>query len=845
MEPPLRASAVLGHRVFILSTLFFAAACGTSRSTRTTSCSNLKAVVDQSLPATSSIETYDPSAVLLLFKATSDKLTIESRCNARLVNKLLSKHKLPSGELVEATAPINFSQLQVQLETGESNLELHTSAHCFYRVWDSRVDNQVKNNPAIGVEPVRSLLRDMKTRYQLYRSMLTTPQTIVGYLPSGAPVSFKYKLQSTSAFEEFFAEVDKLKSAEMEKIVGREFSKTSVIMDELVLNECNSDDKIFAQMKSGAQSRENIRNSADAFNFLIANKDSKSLLEFLRTRFLSAGRHKLCFSQADMIVAPIVLTEALSADQKTHLSEIEKSQKQRMADFTSQLNGTAATKFVAEITETTTPLPTPAGLQTCSFSATHPGYSITDPFLQNFEQNYMNNWDTSSTKSEGVFNVIKPLFPNLNFDPSAVPFIQTFITPIMEQHKCILAGRNFDSATQKCGTTIDPATGRCPVNISDANAMHQKIKASIRLQSTSLIHVLKRLRDSSSFALTAPFASLWDYVRYSCDLESGTECSQAQKIESILSGMSGKYNAKFGSTAIDLTKRYEYMSVTQVDSDLQFQCSYQEKRPPLHRDISSYLYTSMSQNSRKIITEGIGAAENLDYLNSGVRFLMLKCVSAGQQRLYNDLDAAAGLLYGMKFADVSLITSPQSKLGNRIDLSNSEFVETGRAVRIPFSGLFFGESGPKLSAPELAARMAGGPHIQISYCRALQSESQGIIFCDDLLTNFSSQASLDQLSSDLQKVKAHFNFTTLVPNWLPASEKSKYGAISFPPANYSAESARYFLSAGDSGTTISGFGLWPTFMLSTVQDRPVSGGLAVIPSTGGQEVQSSKNATCR
>lgn len=809
----------------------------------------MKTVVDQTLPATSSLETYDPSAVLLLFKATSDKLTIESRCNARLLNKLHSKHKLPSGEIVEATAPINFSQLQIQLETGENSLELHTSAHCFYRVWDSRVDNQVKNNPAIGVEPVRSLLRDMKTRYQLYRSMLTTPQTIVGYLPSGAPVSLKYKLQSTAVYEEFFAEVDKLKSIEMEKIVGREFSKTSVIMDELVLNECNSDDKIFAHMKTGAEARANIRNSGDAFNFLMTSKadtqSSKPLMEYLRTRFMVAGRHKLCFSQADMVVAPITLAEATDSEQKALITEIEKSQKLKIAGYTSQLAGTATTKFMTEIDGSTAPLPTPSGLNTCSFTSSHPGYSVTDPFVQSLEKNYMAKWDTYASSPDAVFNVIKPLFPNLQFDPSSVPLVQALLAPIMETHKCTLVGRKYDSASQKCTTDVDFTTGRCPQSLADANSYHPHIKASIRLHSTSLIHNLKRLRESSSFALTAPFASLWDYVNYSCDLESGSECSQARKIETIVSGMFSKYSAKFENSAIDLVKRYEYMTVNKVDQDLQFHCSFQEKRPPVQLNISKYLYSTLSQNSKKIITEGFGIAEDLDFRNSAVRFLMLKCISAGQQRLYNDLITAAGLLYGMKFADLSIVTSQNSKVGNRLDLSNAEMVEAGRAIKMPFHGLFFGESANQLSAPELAARMAAGPHIQISYCRALESESDDIIFCNDLLSDFSSPAALNQLSTNLQKVKAHFNFTTLVPNWLPAAEKAKYGTVPFPPANYSAESARYFLSAGDSGTTISSFGLWPAFMLSTVQDRPVSGGLAVIPSTGGQEVQSSKGTTCR
>jgi len=66
-------------RVLFLNSLALATACGTSRSTRSQNCSNLRAVVDQkSSPANAStIESYDPSAALLLFKATADKVSIE------------------------------------------------------------------------------------------------------------------------------------------------------------------------------------------------------------------------------------------------------------------------------------------------------------------------------------------------------------------------------------------------------------------------------------------------------------------------------------------------------------------------------------------------------------------------------------------------------------------------------------------------------------------------------------------------------------------------------------------------------------------------------------------------
>ncbi|NBW81341.1 hypothetical protein EBR21_06260 [bacterium] len=124
----------------MVSSLGVLAACGMSRSTRSTSpCSTTQSIVDNRVSPGTNLENYDPTAVLLLFKATSDKMAIESRCNARLVNKLLTKHKTSDGMLTDAVAPVDFSKLTLQLETGDNNLELHTSAHCFFRIWDSRI----------------------------------------------------------------------------------------------------------------------------------------------------------------------------------------------------------------------------------------------------------------------------------------------------------------------------------------------------------------------------------------------------------------------------------------------------------------------------------------------------------------------------------------------------------------------------------------------------------------------------------------------------------------------------------------------------------------------------------
>jgi hypothetical protein len=97
----------------------------------------------------------------------------------------------------------------------------------------------------------------------------------------------------------------------------------------------------------------------------------------------------------------------------------------------------------------------------------------------------------------------------------------------------------------------------------------------------------------------------------------------------------------------------------------------------------------------------------------------------------------------------------------------------------------------------------------------------------------------------LPRMYGHMNFITAIPHWLPPNEKAKYGvSIEYIPS-FEKNSGRYFLTSGDSGTTISVFGLFPMFMLSTVQDVPVSGGISVVPSTSGQDVQSGNGSNCR
>jgi hypothetical protein len=850
-------------RVLFLNSLALATACGTSRSTRSQNCSNLRAVVDQkSSPANAStIESYDPSAALLLFKATADKVSIESRCNARLVNKLVAKHKLSDGQLIDAQAPINFDQLEIHVQTGESNFELHTSAHCFYRVWDSRITNQVKNNPAIGLEPVRSLLSDLKTRYQLYRSMLTTPQKIVTYLPDGTPVSFDYKLEVTPLYEQFFAEMDAAKSNDLEVIVGREFSKSSLLLDELISQGCKTDEKMLTHM--GSVSLAEAKKVTDPMQMLsFAQAKDKAVLDLIRSRYMSGGRHKLCFSQTDMVAVPVVFTGERTSQQKMLLAEIAKAQEAKNAIFTSHLRGADKGKFIPEITTTTVPLAPPSGTDACYWSNKFPGFSITESFSQFMEKKYVTNWVYSKETTLAGLNQMKFVFPNLKVDATSSEGPATMIGNLMlEYAKCEISGSNFEISTMKCGGSKS-GNGRCPpiANTSSpttleeelAKEKHKYIEKSLRLASTAPIHQLRRMRESSSLALTMPVTSLHDYVISRCQTENDPECRVSEVISSALTKLSGKYIANVEANppgspdsrqSVDLVAANNLLQFTATDADLQFHCKFSKRANGAYIDGTSTLFNTLSDEAKTLLYSDLAAAGVYSHWSMGSRFLFLKCISMGMQRLYNDFDTYSGLLHGLGFANVSFVKS--EAVGNRYNLDNAEMVQSGRPINMPFAGLFVGDEAKNLSSAEAAARLLGGPHLQISYCTAGGAEKSGI--CGDLLdsTTLGLNTNFADTISDFPLVEAHLTFTTALPNWLPDGEKAKYGGVGFPAGNYSPASSRYFFTAGDSGTTITSFGLFPIFMLSTVQDRPVSGGLAVIPSTGGQQVQSSKGGTCR
>lgn len=852
------------HTYLVTTGAALLAACGASRSTRSSNCSNLNAMTDPTIAA-GKLENYDPSAVLLIFKATADKISIESRCNARLMHKLNTYHKLPSGERKEAATPVNFSQLQLEVEGGGQKLELHTSAHCFYRVWDSRVRNQVLNNAAIGIEPVRSLLKDMKTRYQLYRSMLTSPQTLVAYAADGTPLTFSYKTPVTAMYERFFADVDKLNSPATQQVVGREFSKTSVFLDEQVLDVCNSDEKLKERLANEFPEIKSIDDENKLFGFLarlksgeFRDRKSRLVLELFRTKSLNTGRHKLCFSQQDMVIVPIQLSSSADAAQKKHLSDIEIFQKNKAAGFVAHLNGQGPKHFIPEITPNTQPFPTPQGAATCSFAPAYPGFSFTDVFAQAMNKKYAPSWVYKPSMTPGFVDVFKFVFPNMrptNEQTSSSSVYEILMELALQETKCKLKGLKFDDDEQKCVPQDKNEVGVCPappatsdpatVNLANTKAQndHESIKASLRLASVSPLLVMKRMRESAALALSMPMATLRDYNRNFCDIEKSDQCTDNGQSGKILDAMLNTFTSVADGRNVDIVAINDYVVVEELDSDLQFKCAFKIK-PAITADNFAHLERNLSPEAKAIIFGSDETAQTgMFYNNLIARLNYLNCIPAGMGRLYNGYREFAGLLQGLSFSDVSFVKSELQAATKKLTLSNREMIESGAPVGIPFASLFINPSEQPDHPGELAARMMGSGHVEISFCTANGASSKRG-YCAPLTDPVNSPTA-ERLTQDLALMKAHLNFTAQVPNWLPDSEKAKYGAVAFPQDHYSPYSARYFLGAGDSGTTVSAFGLWPIFMLSTVQDRPVSGGLAVIPSTGGQEVQSSKNSTCR
>jgi hypothetical protein len=785
---------------------------------------------------------YDPSAALLLFKATSDKLALESRCNARLVQRLNVKQIKTNGALEEASAPIQFEKLKLQLETGENNLELHTSAHCFFRVWDSRSENQLKNNPAIGIEPIRSMLQNLNTRYQLYKSMLTSPQQLVVFAKDGTPVTFNYTLQTTPIYESFFAEVDKKRSREFEAVIGRELSKSSVLLDELVLHECRADEKNIRRLLD-EEERAGVTNETSFAFYLQKNANNKVLQDVVRSRAFTSGRHELCFSQTDMVVAPIRLSGVVSAQQQAVLEAISQAQTADIDRFDAVTKNKTTDAFIVKIEsgKAVVTQPTPAGFTECEHSAVYPGYSVANIFAQSLEKNYYPRWNFDTINRSQMHTLFDSLFPKYSPKPFSGVEFGNAITQAVRASLCTLIGKNHDSSGN-CTTVDDELIGRCPSSTTFVERNHAYIAKSLHIASTSPLHMLRRMRDDSPLALTLPLVALRDFIDSGCDSQNNCS-SEAIQLKDVFRILDSQTVTTASGIQFAPTVALDGFSIINYDEDHQFHCSF---TPRNNRDQSNLAFQAFAKDSEQILAQGISDGQSTTSFRHrfGARFLYLKCVAAGYQRMYNTADTVHGLVQNLKFLDVSFVQSAVPAINGKHQLSNSEILTSGVPQKFPFARLFFKDSIINESPPELAARLLAGPHVRINFCdagRSAADEGNGLGNLSFCKPEINPNLDLKNFESELQNVPAHITFLTQLPGWLQEKERSKYGSIIYPEENFSADSARYFFTAGDSGTTISAFGLFPVMMLSTVQDRPVSGGLAVVPTSGGQQVQSGQN----
>ena len=884
----MRWSLPLGSAIILV-------ACGASRASRPT-CSKTNAITDTKTGGQAAVEgeRYDPSAAILLFKASTGKISIESRCNARLVHTLNPVHRLASGNTALLRAPIDFTKLDFQLENNANSMELQTSAHCFYRIWDPRVPSQVATNPSLGQEPSKTLLSDPLNRYSLYKSLLTTPQKLVVFGRDNMPVEFEYKLSSQDIYNIFFQKIEAQNSDPVRKIVGREFSKTSILLDELSLDLCRSDGSIMTQIdkKKNPAKLSNVTDLVSLKSF--ADGDS-TVLDFFRRRLVTEGRNKLCFSQTDFIVAPIQFTRTLEPAQIAHLNLIHSDQEKKVNELRQAIENN---KYFPEFSASSLPASmAPEAASTCSsWMSTYPGLSVSHPFHYGLSS-YMPSWQLTPNKFANVPAMLKRVLPNFNaaqlMQPPMSEFAFAYFNTLLEKNSCLFRGFEFDDRTQKCldGTSGQPverdiALGACPpadeTNRAEAADIHMNVNASLRLAFASSLLSLEKYREIHKESLLLPIAQLRDITQGEIfNSSSSTDKVQIKKIKSSLDEM----NADHGR----YTEAFDILSVEKVDEELQLVCTLKNSSSlagtggGANAEVER-IFDNLSEKAKDLVSAGFSQKYYSGYKNVAARYLKARCVNAGSQLLYSDFKQAPGLLQNVQWAEATFVTSDVLPSNGQIQLSNKEIIDTGRPVSMSFLDLVLGRQntlhtdGTRKTPQELNAQLVGTGHMQLGFCNA---QGEGVAaFCSIELAHLgyldamkrknpidfqtgSRLASLDpalpllvrkaerqipktkDFASALPSLYAHLNFLTAVPNWLPESEKSKYGAPTFPGEGFSQESARYFLSSGDSGTTISLFGLFPIFMLSTVQDIPVSGGLAVIPSTGGQVVQPNKTATCR
>ncbi|MEY4066013.1 MAG: hypothetical protein RIR26_2221 [Pseudomonadota bacterium] len=863
----------------------------------------MKAVVDASRGGSEAArgETYDPTAAILLFRATSDKISILSRCNARLVHRLKPIHRSSGGGTEPASAPLDFNRLDFQLDNDASTMELHTSSHCFFRIWDPRIPSQVAGNASLGQEPTKSLLSDPLVRYQLYKSMLTSPQKLVSFTPDGSPVEFNYKLTTSNVYDIFFSKIEAQNSSPLRNVVGREFSKTSLILDELAQDVCRADEKTLELLDNSLYPRENIRTIDDISKYKAYSGDGVG--GTLRRHLISHGRHKLCFSQNDFIVASISFPGDLSAAQRDHIGRIYDAQASKVSELKSQLTkslagnfSTSQDQFVPEFYGTTPALPSAAG-QCTNWTGAYPALSVTVPFASKASVAAA-NWNFDDTTASATVRSWKNFFPNLELSLATSPLVLTYLKSILNDliagNKC--SYRGFDSQTDIMDLngngrkddkicmdgTYGPAVrknevGSCPVSASEAADLHLRINASLRLAFGSALLSLDRFRENQKESLLLPLAQLRDLSPTNI-IAAGAEADSLRKLKTILD----QVGAETGGT----TDSLDALQVDSVDDELQISCSLKNSQTTpaglAARVRVEGVFDRLSKVGRELVNSGFSIPMTEEYRNFAARYLKTRCINAGNQYLFTGIVEASGLFRNVQFTNVTLVASDQIPTEGRTALTNNEIISNGRSTAVDFDVFMLGwnqarnSDGSRKPLQEVSAGLLGNGHLAIGMCKDLYgSGASDLSYCDTKLVttpylkrlksmspaDFSSGGkfagynpdgsyseplpSVYSVANALPYLFAHLNLMTSPPTWLPQAEKDKYGEPTFPGSGFSLDSARYYLTSGDSGTTLSLFGLIPLFMLSTVQDRPVSGGLAVIPSSGGQDVPTSKSGDCR
>jgi len=903
----------------LLGSMIFVVACGSSRPTQR-NCAKTNAVYQANSSETQSQlkpwEERDPSAAILLFKATSSKITIESRCNARLLHKL---NVLPKNADGSFSQPLDFSNISFSIENNKESMELHSSNHCFFRIWDPRVKSQVENNPSIGVEPVKSILSNPLNRYHLYKSLLTSPQKLIVFDSNGKPVEFEYRISHQEIYTHLFQKIDALASDTYRSVVGREFSKSSVILDELGLDVCGAQEKLLQRIDAAGISDRRAVTDAPSFKDFFEN--SEHMKDSYRRALLNSGRNKTCISQTDFVVVPVKFTQPLSAEQKAITEEIHVKQTFDANALQAKMRGifsNSATEigaFVPEIllpdAEKSTFVQNTLKLNpTCTpWLEQYPGLMVTAPISAQSSKR-LSQFSFKANHIANVEDASRRLFPNLAKGTFSNPFaalvISKSLNALLKEKECILKGfdyhhdHNPENSFCKDGLMtnknvsaileIDSRIGACPPAGEAyriyAAKVHLNVLASIRLAMSTTIMNLEKHRENHKMSLFLPIAQLRDVTKGELyEMLSQNERSVFNRTQKILDELDAKYP--------ESTRFYSGLKVTSVGTELDLKCSLVQRSPegtlPDGEVDVSHVYNNLSREGQGLTNAGFTRSDAFRYYrNFAARYLMTRCINAPSQILFSDWNTVPGLHQFLRDTRISFIASDSLPAANQLSLSNKELIETGRPISVSLQQFILPRKTleEKTYQHEINAYLLAEGHVEVAYCYK-QSLVRGAAihsFCEINLVHrdflkyykgrfanefapmgrlalfdpdsqfFSSLVSQGMAAEKptpkvfadaLPSLSAHLNILTAIPRWYPQRYKEQLGGRAYPNDGFDGDSGMYALGPGDSGTTISLFGLFPAFMVSAVNDVPVSGGLAVIPSTGGQDVPTKGAGACR